>query len=157
MKLPKQRKSKLKIPYPNVSTTPFQQCLPFSWTTLRGKHCRHPIAPTGVVDTFGPGSLCLTEKKSWLHPWEEKNRRERITKGHKTIQVFLLKCHNICPLEHMTNHYKFLGKQDSYRQEAQTLMYLAWAAEPSSVCQLFLQSKCSDWEDVIFAQFLRSK
>ena len=36
-------------PGPNVSTTPlrqwgFQQCLPFSWTTLRGKHCWHPIA-----------------------------------------------------------------------------------------------------------------
>jgi hypothetical protein len=36
---------------PNVSNTPlqqwgFQQCLPFSWTTLRGKHCRHPIAVT---------------------------------------------------------------------------------------------------------------
>jgi hypothetical protein len=34
---------------PTVSTTPlrqwgFRQCLPFSWTTLRGKHCRHPIA-----------------------------------------------------------------------------------------------------------------
>jgi hypothetical protein len=43
---------------PNVSTTPlrqwgFRQCLPFSWTTLRGKHCRHPIAVMGVVDTFG--------------------------------------------------------------------------------------------------------
>ena len=43
---------------PNVSTTPLQQwgfrkCLPFSWTTLRGKHCRHPIAVMGVVDTFG--------------------------------------------------------------------------------------------------------
>ena len=42
---------------PNVSTTPlrqwgFRQCLPFSWTTLRGKHCRHPIAVMGVVDTF---------------------------------------------------------------------------------------------------------
>ena len=24
----------------------------FSWTTLRGKHCRHPIAVMGVVDTF---------------------------------------------------------------------------------------------------------
>ena len=46
----------------NVSTTPFRQlrqwgfrqCLPFSWTTLRGKHCRYPIAVMGVVDTFGP-------------------------------------------------------------------------------------------------------
>ena len=42
----------------NVSTTPlrqwgFRQCLHFSWTTLRGKHCRHPIAVMGVVDTFG--------------------------------------------------------------------------------------------------------
>ena len=44
---------------PNVSTTPlrqwgFRQSLPFSWTTLRGKHWRHPIAVMGVVDTFGP-------------------------------------------------------------------------------------------------------
>ena len=41
----------------NVSTTPlrqwgFRQCLPFSWTTLRGKHCWHPIAVMGVVDSF---------------------------------------------------------------------------------------------------------
>ena len=39
----------------NASTTPlrkwgFRQCLHFSWTTLRGKHCRHPIAME-VVDT----------------------------------------------------------------------------------------------------------
>jgi hypothetical protein len=45
---------------PNVSTTPlrqwgFRQCLPLSWTTLRDKHCRHPIAVMGVVDTFGYG------------------------------------------------------------------------------------------------------
>ena len=45
----------------NVSTTPlrqwgFRQCLPFSWTTLRGKHCRHPIALMGVVDTFELGT-----------------------------------------------------------------------------------------------------
>ena len=31
----------------------FQQYLPFSWATLRGKHFRHPIAIMGVVDTFG--------------------------------------------------------------------------------------------------------
>jgi hypothetical protein len=40
---------------PNVSTTPlwqwgFRQCLPFSWTTLRDKHCWHPIAVMGVVE-----------------------------------------------------------------------------------------------------------
>ena len=42
---------------PNVSTIPlrqwgFWQCLPFSWTTRRGKHCRHPIAVMGVVDIY---------------------------------------------------------------------------------------------------------
>ena len=41
----------------NVPTTPlrqwgFRQCFPFSWTTLRGKHCQHPIAVMGVVDMF---------------------------------------------------------------------------------------------------------
>ena len=30
----------------------FWQRLPFSWTTLRGKHCWHPIAVMGVIDTF---------------------------------------------------------------------------------------------------------
>ena len=42
----------LQLHYGNV-----RQCLPFSWTTLRGKHCRHPIAVIGVVDTFGPNIL----------------------------------------------------------------------------------------------------
>ena len=42
---------------PNVSTTPlcqwgFGQCLPFSWTQLRGKHFQHPITVVEVVDTF---------------------------------------------------------------------------------------------------------
>ena len=37
----------------NVSTTSlqqwgFRQCLPFSLTTLRDKHCRHPIALIGI-------------------------------------------------------------------------------------------------------------
>ena len=31
----------------------FWQCLLFSWTSLRGKHCRHPIAVMEVVDMFG--------------------------------------------------------------------------------------------------------
>ena len=52
---------------PNISTTPlrqwgFRQCLPFSWTTLRGKLCRHPIAVMGVVDSFGP-SLGFSSRK----------------------------------------------------------------------------------------------
>ena len=52
----------------NVSTTPlrqwgFRQCLPFSWTTLRGKDCRHPIAITVVVDMFGH---CLFSFQNWI-------------------------------------------------------------------------------------------
>ena len=40
-------------PCPNVFTTQFwqwgfRQCLPLSWTTLRGKHCWHSIAVMGV-------------------------------------------------------------------------------------------------------------
>ena len=31
----------------------FWQCSPLSWTTLRGKHCQHPIVVMGVVDTLG--------------------------------------------------------------------------------------------------------
>ena len=55
---------------PNVSTTPlrqwgFRQCLPFSWTTLSGKHFQHPIAVMGVVDTFGP---CFINPMLSFHP-----------------------------------------------------------------------------------------
>ena len=54
---------------PNVSTTPlrqwgFQQCLLFSGTTLRGKHCRHPNAVMEVVDTFGHKSIFT--RNQWI-------------------------------------------------------------------------------------------
>ena len=44
-------KKNLKELWPNVSTTPlwqwgFRQSLPFSWTTLRSKHCQHAGAST---------------------------------------------------------------------------------------------------------------
>ena len=49
----------------------FRQCLPFSWTKLRDKHCQHPIAVMGVVDMFGPspsneykGRVTTTAQKS---------------------------------------------------------------------------------------------
>ena len=42
----------------------FRQCLPFSWTTLRGKHCQHPIAVMGVVDKF---RLFLHDSTTNLH------------------------------------------------------------------------------------------
>ena len=61
-------------PGSNVSTTPlrqcgFRQCLPFSWTTPRGKHCRFPIAVMGVVVTFKP---CLVEKCALLNLIRER-------------------------------------------------------------------------------------
>ena len=55
----------------SVSTTPVRKwgfdyvyfsCLLFRWTTLRGKHCQHPIAAMGVVETFEH-----TPHKSWCH------------------------------------------------------------------------------------------
>ena len=68
---------------PNISTTPlrqwgFQQCLPFSWITLRGKHCRHPIAVIVVVDTFGQGVLCML-LLFYLHPALQLCRPEQRT------------------------------------------------------------------------------
>ena len=40
----------------SISATPLRPCLPFSWTTLQGEHCRHLIVVTGVVDTFRQGA-----------------------------------------------------------------------------------------------------
>ena len=40
----------------------FWQCLTFSWTTLGGKHYRHPIAIMGNVDTFRQVSLVVGPK-----------------------------------------------------------------------------------------------
>ena len=37
---------------PHYDNGVFRQCLPLSWTILRDKHCQHPIAVMGVVDTL---------------------------------------------------------------------------------------------------------
>ena len=55
---------------PKVFTTPlqqwgFRQFLPFSWTTLRIKHCRYPIDVMGVADTFG--QALLKDNSKMLH------------------------------------------------------------------------------------------
>ena len=57
---------------PNVSTTPlrqwgFRQVLPLSWAPLRGKHCQHPIAIMGVVDTFREVTI-RKDVSSWFLP-----------------------------------------------------------------------------------------
>ena len=40
-------------------------------TTLRGKHCQHPIAIMGVVDMFGLIHLLLQIAKNICHPLKE--------------------------------------------------------------------------------------
>ena len=35
--------------YNPITAMGFWQCLPFSWTSIKGKNCRHPIAVMGVV------------------------------------------------------------------------------------------------------------
>ena len=47
-------KVKHKRIYNPITAMGFSAVLPFSWITLRDKHCRHLIiAVMGVVDTFG--------------------------------------------------------------------------------------------------------
>ena len=49
----------IKLPCPNVSTTPIttmgcRQCLSLSAVQLKSKHCQKPQCRSGVVDMFGP-------------------------------------------------------------------------------------------------------
>ena len=85
----------------NISTTPlrqwdFQQCLPFSWTALRGKHCWYPIAVMGDVDTFGLRVAWLLhnpyfEKKTPAAMKLEKNLGTEELKS-QIKQTFHLQC-----------------------------------------------------------------
>ena len=43
----------LNVPTSHIMEMGCRQCLPFSLTTLRIKHCQHPIAVMRLVDTFG--------------------------------------------------------------------------------------------------------
>ena len=125
------------VPYsanqcPNVSTTPlrqwdFWQCLPFSWTTLRGKHCRQPITVMGAVDRFGP---CLVHKKFrftlksfWKH-WQIQWRHE-ISNLHKFCVPLLfpiprrflktaLKSHK-CLLFHLLGYWNWNAEKKYWR------------------------------------------
>ena len=106
---------------PNVSTTPlrqwgFQQCLHFSWTTLRGKHCRHPIAIMGVVDTFGlcidnifRGSLCKIGSRNWC-----KNRVFKVL--HKLCLLCLMI--KVRPFKYLSqNPFRFTSDQRNWRKK----------------------------------------
>ena len=76
----------------NVSTTKlrqwrFWQCLPFSQTTLRDKHCRHPIAIMGVVDTLGLGCIkkkCRCQKNENLRVCLRESRRDFLSILHRS-------------------------------------------------------------------------
>ena len=87
----------------------FRQCLPFSWTTLRGKHCRHPIAVMGVVDTFRPRIVILG--KHGVATIEQRETRASKTLFNKLIShpnasnlINILKNY-IAPLEKIPPHY----------------------------------------------------
>jgi hypothetical protein len=59
---------------PNIPATPFwqwgfRQCLPFSWTTLRGKYCQHPIAVKEVVDIAGTPFHQPFSSNFWIPPY----------------------------------------------------------------------------------------
>ena len=53
--------------YNPITAMGFWPCFPFSWTTLGGKHCRHPIAIMGVVDMFGLCHVRANISKSNVH------------------------------------------------------------------------------------------
>ena len=61
--------------YNSITALGFQLCLSFSWTTLRGKHCQHPIVVIGVVDTFrqrmvlNKNSTCVWTQETLLGAW----------------------------------------------------------------------------------------
>ena len=90
---------------PNVSTTPlrqwgFQQCLPFSWTTLRGKHCWHPIAVMGVVDLFGPNiRFCFIKRPHHMTLlkglWPQQATATKYTQISSTAHLKFLEYVNI--------------------------------------------------------------
>ena len=63
----------------------FRQCLTFSWTTLRGKHCWYPIAVMGVVDTFEHG---LRRHITILLKCQKTILLNLKTTGHMDIQIW---------------------------------------------------------------------
>ena len=55
MKIKPAQDSRPNCIYNSITAMRNWQLLHFSWTTLRDKHCRDPIAIMGNVDTFGSG------------------------------------------------------------------------------------------------------
>ena len=114
---------------PNVSTTPlrqwgFRQCLPFSWTTLRGKHCWHSIAVMGVVDTFGQYQF-LTIKMYFMNydMYHVLNWHKHLQIKSKAIQMKILNK----KMDLFTN-YSQLGKKSpsfEFQSEMSNIIILA--------------------------------
>ena len=61
----------------------FWQCLPLSWTTLRGKHYWHPIAIMSVVNKFEPCHITLSLVVG-CHHWRLLCRQRGILTSPKT-------------------------------------------------------------------------
>ena len=107
---------------PKVSTTPlrqwgFHQCLPFSCTTLRYKHCQHPIVILVVVDTFGPGQIDGQKNRP------ERPARENIPQRH---------CGSMLTLSFLVKNIQTLhiNNQKNKRQARETGQRMGLRDEP---------------------------
>ena len=91
---------------PNVSTTiwqwVFREPLPFRWTTLRGKHCRHPIVIMWVVDTFGLCHEIDLVLNSRILVWFLKLIAQPLTPEILALLYNCLKLHRCMPLLFIT-------------------------------------------------------
>ena len=74
----------------------FWQCLLFSWTTLRGKHCRHLIAVMGVVDTFGPHTIYIWYSKAGIFNLNVKPWNIQPQTFQPDLLTFLILIKNLC-------------------------------------------------------------
>ena len=56
--------------YNPITAMGFSVMFTFQLDNTRGKHCRHPIAVMGVVDTFEQSYLGIKDgSKIWWLPW----------------------------------------------------------------------------------------
>ena len=116
----------------NVSTTPLRlQCLAFSWTTLGGKHCQHPIAVMGVVDTFRKYFLCWL--KSWLKVWHWNGPGLKIRVGKTGVEIF---CNH--------SSLKILTKNSPSLMRTPSITYSGWKLQDTTN---FLHASIKLWNN----------
>ena len=99
----------------NACATPItgmgcRQCLPFSWTTLRGKHCQYPIALVWFAHAFRPrpasedcvnlyffANLQKLSKYSFCGSKSIKNRNNTVTNFYPSLKKVHLHFINFFP------------------------------------------------------------